>query len=151
MASAKGRLPLGLARFQDRILGEDYVRPSTTTERQREYKARRKEKNPEAVRAEINRAYWKRWEKLGFYEEDYERMRIAQNDRCAICNKAETQPPTGFATESEKKTRRLSIDHDHATGKVRGLLCCACNRLMGIVGESRVRIMAQYLNHRSSQ
>jgi hypothetical protein len=34
---------------------------------------------------------------------------------------------------------------------VRGLLCCACNRLMGIVGESRVRIMAQYLNHRSSQ
>lgn len=51
--------------------------------------------------------------------EDYWGLYRHQGGHCAICHRA-----TGA-------TRRLSIDHDHATGKVRGLLCRPCNTLLG--------------------
>ena len=47
----------------------------------------------------------------------YDRLIAAQRGVCAICG----APP---------KTRRLHIDHDHRTGKVRGLLCQRCNRAL---------------------
>lgn len=48
--------------------------------------------------------------------EEYKILYAAQGGRCAICRRA-----TGAA-------RRLAVDHDHKTGKVRGLLCKPCNR-----------------------
>lgn len=45
----------------------------------------------------------------------YARLLAEQNGGCAICGAA-------------PKTRRLHIDHDHASGAVRGLLCHRCNR-----------------------
>lgn len=50
---------------------------------------------------------------------DYERLYDAQGGRCALCR---------WATGA---TRRLSVDHDHLTGEVRGLLCRPCNDLLG--------------------
>lgn len=47
---------------------------------------------------------------------------IKQNKCCAICKK----PEKSFK-------RRLSVDHNHRTGKIRGLLCYRCNRF--IVGK----------------
>lgn len=55
----------------------------------------------------------------GFSQEEYERMLALQGGVCAIC----AGPPIG-------KTR-LSIDHDHKTNQVRGLLCDPCNRALG--------------------
>lgn len=46
---------------------------------------------------------------------EYARMLAEQDGRCAICMK---QP----------RSKRLSVDHDHTTGRVRGLLCQPCNR-----------------------
>lgn len=43
-----------------------------------------------------------------------------QNYSCAICNE--------FANESKK---RLSVDHNHETNQVRGLLCTYCNVGLG--------------------
>lgn len=39
------------------------------------------------------------------------------------------------------------LDHDHASGAVRGLLCSACNTGMGLLGDNPnlLRIAAQYL------
>lgn len=48
---------------------------------------------------------------------EYERLLVAQDGHCALC------PAT-------PKTRRLQIDHDHKTGRVRGLLCFRCNRFL---------------------
>lgn len=48
---------------------------------------------------------------------DYEIKLAEQGGKCGICN--------------ELPKRRLAVDHDHATGKVRGLLCIQCNVLLG--------------------
>ncbi len=54
---------------------------------------------------------------LGVTDADYERLLSEQDGHCALC-------PT------KPKTRRLHVDHDHATGRVRGLLCYRCNRAL---------------------
>ena len=50
----------------------------------------------------------------GISIEDYERLLEAQNGLCKICGKEPGHKP-------------LSVDHNHVTGKVRGLLCSHCN------------------------
>ena len=52
---------------------------------------------------------------------DYEAMLKAQGGCCAICH---TTKPTG-------KFRWFAVDHCHATGMVRGLLCHHCNHMIG--------------------
>lgn len=54
---------------------------------------------------------------LGIDDDLYEQLLEAQNGGCAICGAA-------------PKTRRLHVDHDHATRAVRGLLCFRCNRAL---------------------
>ena len=49
----------------------------------------------------------------------YETLLAAQDGRCAICRRT----PDQIAAETGKPLRRLDIDHDHRTMKVRGLLC----------------------------
>jgi hypothetical protein len=62
----------------------------------------------------------------GLTFKDYETMLFNQNGVCAICSK---EPPN-----THKK--RLNVDHCHTTGKVRGLLCDACNRAIGLLKDS---------------
>ncbi len=56
--------------------------------------------------------------------EDYDAMYTKQGGVCAICQQPETSSRNG-------KVYRLAVDHDHNTGKVRGLLCFKCNSAMG--------------------
>lgn len=56
--------------------------------------------------------------------EEYRRMFEAQLSLCAICGKPETV-----------KNKTLSVDHNHKTGNVRGLLCGHCNRAIGYLRE----------------
>jgi hypothetical protein len=53
---------------------------------------------------------------------DYERMLEEQNGGCYICGK-------------KPDKRALDIDHDHKTGKVRGLLCSNHNRAIGLLND----------------
>jgi hypothetical protein len=59
----------------------------------------------------------------GITPDDYERMRREQNDLCKICKRPSEE-------------RKFNVDHDHKTGKVRGLLCAACNRGIGFLQDS---------------
>ena len=59
----------------------------------------------------------KRAKQLGVTDDEYARLLEAQGGGCAICG-------------AKPKTRRLHVDHDHKTGKVRGLLCHRCNRAL---------------------
>ena len=56
---------------------------------------------------------------FGLTFQEYEDLLEAQNGLCAICK------------EKCLSGRRLAVDHDHVTGKVRGLLCLNCNTLLG--------------------
>lgn len=48
---------------------------------------------------------------------------VRGNGRCAVCK----QIPTG---------RGFCVDHDHRTGRTRGLLCTSCNTALGNVKDS---------------
>lgn len=54
---------------------------------------------------------------------EYSRMLGDQDFRCLICR----EPASGGA----KAASRLHVDHDHETGRVRGLLCTRCNQGLG--------------------
>lgn len=53
--------------------------------------------------------------RYGITVRQYDAMVLAQSGKCKIC----FRPP---------RTRRLSVDHNHKTGRVRGLLCTYCNK-----------------------
>ena len=87
----------------------DYMRKWTAANRLHIQDYREKNK---AHRAEIE------WHRLlrdyGLTAEQYHEMHRNQNGACGICYRRDTK-------------RRLAVDHDHATGRVRGLLCWWCN------------------------
>lgn len=63
--------------------------------------------------------------KFNLTSEQYELLLSTQSGVCGICE--------------EKCSVRsfLSVDHDHATGRIRGLLCSACNMALGGFKDSR--------------
>lgn len=67
---------------------------------------------------------------------EYDALLAAQGGRCAICR-------------ARPKTKRLAVDHNHATGAVRGLLCSRCNHdLLGSAWDSLAMATAlwHYMN-----
>jgi hypothetical protein len=60
--------------------------------------------------------------RYGISLEEYNQRFIVQNGKCAICSKSQME-----------FKRRFHVDHDHETGKVRGLLCENCNHMLGHV------------------
>lgn len=64
--------------------------------------------------------------KYGISLEDYGRTLADQGDRCKICG-----------TDKPGWGKTFFVDHDHKTGRVRGLLCDACNKLIGFSREDR--------------
>lgn len=73
--------------------------------------------NPERV-LELDLKY--RLENHGMTIGDYEKLLLAQDGRCAICG-----------VDVCELSERLCIDHNHDTGRVRGLLCRQCNWILG--------------------
>ena len=63
-------------------------------------------------------------DRYGITTEDYDLLLQEQSGVCKVCNKTCS---TG---------RRLSVDHDHKTGKIRGLLCRNCNVALGYLGDN---------------
>lgn len=81
-----------------------------------------------------------RYRKYGITLADYERMAAQQGGVCALCGEPERR------VRDDHATRRLSVDHDHATGQVRGLLCHRCNlSLRYNLTPDLLRKMADYI------
>ena len=79
--------------------------------------------------------------KFGITLGQYNEKKASQDGRCAICGDIPSQLRGG-------KIVRLSVDHDHATGEVRGLLCNKCNRGIGYLQDSVdiLQLAAEYLS-----
>jgi hypothetical protein len=71
--------------------------------------------------------------RYGITPEDFDRMKDEQGGVCAACG----QPETG---RNQHGPLPLAVDHCHATGVVRGLLCMRCNRALGLLGDSAERV-----------
>jgi hypothetical protein len=75
--------------------------------------------------------------KYGVSPDDYEKMLVDQNYKCALCG--------GYGSGVEE---RFVVDHCHTTGKVRGLLCWPCNIGIGMFRDSPelLKQVIDYLN-----
>jgi len=84
--------------------------------------------------------------RFGITRQEYAEMFLKQNGTCAICSQPETATRLG-------KVKALSVDHNHKTGVVRGLLCSDCNTGIGKLKEDRNIFLSaiQYLNKHSDK
>lgn len=100
--------------------------PEKIKKYQKTWKERHPEKRKVYTRNSRIRAY-------GIEPEVYYAMLEKQSHKCAICGE-------------ESKQRTMNIDHNHKTGKVRGLLCNGCNLSLGHLEKDEwVKKATQYL------
>ena|ERR1700754_622458 len=88
--------------------------------------------NPEKNRIKTYRHRLKY--RYGLSQEQYDKMFTEQNGRCYICD------------GSSKLDKKLAVDHNHTTGKVRRLLCDMCNKGLGSLRE-RPDIMERMISY----
>jgi hypothetical protein len=77
--------------------------------------------------------------RYGVTLEFYQELLASQGNKCAICGAEEPEGRGGF-----------HLDHDHATGKVRGILCHRCNSALGMARDNPETLdaMAAYLREK---
>jgi hypothetical protein len=102
-------------------------------------KRRRAGRDLDGKRAEKN---YQLLYKFNITLDEYEELLVKQDHQCAICGCAD-----GSDKHNGLRTKQLSVDHDHTTGIVRGLLCNDCNRAIGQMQDNAelLRRAATYL------
>ena len=90
-----------------------------------------KSTNKTLTTTSLMRKKWTVKREYGITLDDYNLMMVHQSDRCAIC-----------LTDDKGKNDFWCIDHDHQTGKVRGLLCDTCNRGIGLLGDDADNLLS---------
>lgn len=90
------------------------------------------------IQAQARNSHFKRT--YGITNDDYDHMLERQSGVCAVCG----DPPFRLTPKSQP---RLHVDHCHATGNVRGLLCSRCNHALGHAKDDpeRLRNLAVYV------
>lgn len=104
-----------------------------TKEYDRQATARYRLRNPN-----LHRIYTLK--KYGLTIDDYEALLKEQKGVCAFC-------------KGDSNDKNMHVDHDHSTGKVRGILCGKCNRGLGYLGDDPQRLQAgiDYLSSSTSR
>ena len=105
----------------------------------------RSHNHPDKVRAQRKR--YKAKHKTNFYirkskkhpfkitEEEYNKLFNVQEGKCRICGRHQSV-----------LNKRLGVDHDHVTGKIRGLLCNNCNLILGHANDN-VHILTEAIKY----
>lgn len=110
--------------------------PSNRNKYARQYHARRMATDPAYREMKRVSARWsRRKRKYGLTREEYTKRLTEQAGQCSICG--------------EQVGEALRVDHDHATGGVRGLLCERCNAGLGQFRDNVefLRSAIRYLEH----
>jgi len=138
--SSFGCKPCNVKRSLHNLYDDDLMAPYRSREKSNKRQRNWRKNNPEKAAAARNRQkdymheyYLKNKDrayhrflknKYGISLDEYNEMLKEQNNSCYICGKH----------ESEQK-KRLNVDHNHQTGKVRALLCVTCNTSLGLMKE----------------
>jgi hypothetical protein len=92
---------------------------STSSYNKAEYQKKWRNSNPDKAKSnDLKRMY-------GITLNEYQAMALSQDYKCAICGEPET------AVDAKGMPRYMPVDHCHTSGKVRKLLCSACNKALG--------------------
>lgn len=107
---------------------QSYCKSCTREARRKHYRENKEKRLAYSRAGHFHRSY-------GITVEEYDQMLERQNGVCAICDE---ECPSG---------QQLAVDHCHETGRVRGLLCCNCNRGVGLFKDKPKRLLraAEYL------
>ena len=107
-------------------------------EKNQYYREHRKAFKLSYSESELNRKYG-----IGLLE--YSQLFMSQGGKCAICN-------SDYGGHRNGEPKALAVDHNHTTGKVRGLLCESCNQGIGKLRDDPkiLRDAADYLEKHSS-
>ncbi len=79
---------------------------------------------------------YRMWAMYGLTFDDYKALLKRQRGRCALCL---------AKRNTSKNKRRLDVDHDHETDRVRGLLCGKCNLIAGQIDRMWAQRAVAYL------
>lgn len=118
-----------------------YCRPCNTEECRSRMRDRIKSGQARLEYKEVYKT--RRWKKLlkqyGITQDEYEQLESGQEFKCAICKQPEMRMYKDVLC-------RLVVDHDHETNKVRGLLCYACNLMLGYARDN-ISTMKEAINY----
>lgn len=73
----------------------------------------------------------------GITSRQYDQMLRVQGNKCAVC---------GSDNPQSRRTKRFFVDHDHKTGKIRGLLCHKCNLGLGLLEDVLTKAIAYLMD-----
>jgi hypothetical protein len=99
--------------------------------------ARWKANNAEKIRLKNRKLQVKNV--YGLSWEEYELLYNKFSGHCGICGTS-----LKMVTEKHEQNKAACVDHDHPTGKVRGILCRSCNVALGHFKDSKDRIWNAY-------
>ncbi len=120
---------------------EWYARPGNADSKRKYTHDRRSAQTPESRRADRWRYYLK--ERYDITPGQYDQMIVDQDGKCAACGGV-LSPIKRFDNESP------AVDHDHITGRVRGILHHGCNTAEGLLlTPARARALAAYMEQHS--
>ena len=92
-----------------------------------EYQRAYRRRQPKGYWIGVQRKYTLK-KRYGLTVEEFHGMIRSQEGRCLLCG---LDPTKHEASAFNRRT--LHVDHDHRTGRVRGLLCNGCNRAIGLI------------------
>jgi hypothetical protein len=92
--------------------------------------ARVRHRKSHSARLRVQETETHRRRQYGLLPEMYDSMLNEQRGLCAVCQQPEALGGRGGAVMP------LSVDHNHGTGVVRGLLCSLCNRAIGLLRDN---------------
>ena len=126
--------------FKDKQKAKEYYKSWRESKRGKEYTKKYSKEYYKRTRGtpEARRAFHMK-QKYGISMEDYAKLLASQNYVCAICG--------GKQVEGKGLNGTLSVDHNHDTGEVRGLLCQTCNLGLGAFKDNitLLAIASEYL------
>jgi Autographiviridae endonuclease VII len=130
----RGPVGKGVAAICKKCFAEDQKKRYDPVAKREYYQENRERHLATVERCRFMRVY-------GITPEQYDAMLAAQGGHCAICP----------ATEPGGGNKKFNVDHDHVTGKVRGLLCRSCNLMLGYSEDSEERLEAGIAYLRASR